>query len=337
MDDFTTHLYPARKSPWGSRLPHSPDLLNAVATHAGEFDVIVTHSLWNPIATFSRRLLRKKKITYCIMPHGMLDPVVFNRGQWKKFVWALLWERRNIEEAALIVLNTQTEEKKAHLCGWHLPKSIIMPHIVDLSKWKRLPPRATFERFFPQVRGHEVILFVGRINWVKNIDKLLEALVIVRRRRPSAVLVCVGPSDNGHRDELERKAQSMGLKDSVVFTGMLKGEELKAAYARGNILALVSQKENFGLAAAEALAAGLPVVVTAGVDVSAGWESVGPVRRVVPTPETIAQAVAELLDRADTNGLPDREARLLAEKEWGQSRVGTLLDAYGSIVPRKDL
>jgi glycosyltransferase involved in cell wall biosynthesis len=293
--------------------------------------MIVTHSLWNPVATFARRILRNGKKTYCVMPHGMLDPIVFERGEWKKLVWALLWERRNVEQAALIIFNTRTEEQKARLCEWHFPGSIIMPHIIDLSVWRSLPPRSAFESIFPQVRGREVILFVGRINWVKNIDKLLGSLAIVRRSRPSAALVCIGPSDNGHRAELERKAQELGLGDSVTFTGMLSGEELKAAYARGDLLALVSQKENFGLAVAEALAAGLPVVVSTGVDLSADWASKGPVRRVVPTTFAIAQAITELLERGNTQGLPDHEARALAEKGWGSSCVENLLDAYRSI------
>jgi glycosyltransferase involved in cell wall biosynthesis len=335
MGGVTMHLYSAKPSPWGSKLPRSPELLNAVSTHAPEFDIIVTHSLWNPVATFARRILRKKKRTYCVMPHGMLDPVVFKHGQWKKFAWALLWERRNVEQAALIIFNTQAEEQKARLSGWNLPQAIIMPHIIDLAAWKGLPPRPSFESIFPQVRGREVILFVGRINWVKNIDKLLEALAIVRLRRPSAALVCVGPSDNGHRAGLERKVQELGLGDSVTFTGMLRGEQLKAAYARGNLLALVSQKENFGLAVAEALAAGLPVVVSTGVDLSADWVSKGPVRRVEPTTSAIAQAITELLERADAQGLPDPEARALAEKEWGNSCVERLLDTYRSIATAK--
>jgi hypothetical protein len=121
MDGFTTRLYPAKPNFWGSRLPCSPDLMDAVAAHAIEFDIIVTHSLWNPIATFARRFLRKRNRAYCVMPHGMLDPVVFKRGRWKKSAWALLWERRNVENAALIIFNTPAEERKARLCGWHLP------------------------------------------------------------------------------------------------------------------------------------------------------------------------------------------------------------------------
>jgi glycosyltransferase involved in cell wall biosynthesis len=300
--------------------------------HAAEFDIIVTHSLWNPVATFARRLLLKRNRTYCVMPHGMLDPVVFRHGQLKKYLWSRLWERKAVEHASLVLFNTQAEEEKARSCGWNLPRTVLMPHVIDLFTWKNLPPRSAFESMYPQLRGREVILFVGRINWVKNIDKLLESIAIVRRQRPSAVLVCVGPSGNGHRAELERKAQGMGLANSVVFTGMLKGEALKAAYARGNVLALVSQKENFGLVAAEALAAGLPVVVSTGVDLSANWESRGPIRRVQPAAPAIAQALTELLERADTHGLPDKEAYALAKKEWGHSRVRDLLDTYRAVL-----
>ena len=308
-----------------------------MAAHAAEFEIIVTHSLWNPVATFARRLLRKRGRTYCVMPHGMLDPVVFKRGQWKKLAWALFWERRNVEEAALIIFNTQAEQQKARSCGWHLPKSIVVPHVIDVSGWRNLPPRSAFERIFPQVRDREVILFVGRVNWVKNLDTLLDALAIVRLQRPSAALVCVGPSDNGHRAELERTAKTMGLGDSVLFTGMLKDEQLKAAYARGNVLTLVSRKENFGLAAAEALAAGLPVVVSTGVDLSADWESKGPIRRVTPRPPDIAAAISDLLNRAETHGLPDADAQALAEKEWGRSNVTNLLDVYRSILTAEQL
>ena len=327
-----THFYATKASPWGSRLPHSPALLDAVAEHASEFDIVVTHSLWNPVATFAGRILRKSNKKYCVMPHGMLDQIVLKRGNWKKSAWALLWERRNVEQSALIIFNTQTEKEKAHSCGWNLPQSMVMPHVIDLSAWKNLPPRREFDAMFPQVCGREVILFVGRINWVKNIGKLIESLAIVRHIRPAAALVCVGPSDNGHRAELERKVQELKLGDSVMFTGMLTGEQLKAAYARGAMLALVSQKENFGLVVAEALASGLPVVVSTGVDLSSEWPSTGPVRRVTPTTENIAAAILDLLEKTDGQKARDDEARKLAEKEWGSSRVEKLLSAYSTIL-----
>jgi len=262
---------------------------------------------------------------------------VLRRNRWKKIPWAFLWERRNVENAALIVLNTPAEERKARQSGWSLRRTFIFPHIVELQDWKVLPPRSQFEMQFPQVRGSEVILFAGRINWVKNLDKLIEALAIVRQTRPSAVLVCVGPDNNGYRVELERRAQALGIHQHILFTGLLDGEDLKAAYARGDVFALVSQKENFGLAAADALASGLPTVMSEGVDLCESWVSQGPVRRVSPTPEAIATALIDLLERSASLGLPDPEAQKLAEREWGESRILPLIATCQSLLPEKNL
>ena len=324
-------IFPAVPAPLNVRLPHSPSLVKAVRNHGYEFDMIFVHSLWNPLATFAMRSLRLSKLNYCIMPHGMLDPVVLRRNRWKKLPWCLFWERANIERALLVVFNTSAEEEKARQSRWHLDQTFILPHTIELSNWKALPPRQEFEAHFPEARLREVILFVGRINWVKNLDKLVDALRIVIQKHPAAMLVCVGPDSDGHRAKIERYVQERSLETHILFTGLLEGQKLKAAYARGDVLALVSQKENFGLAVAEALACGLPVVVSDGVDVARDWPSAGPVRRVAPTPEQIAGALVELLERSADHGLPDSDARLMAEKEFSFSRISQLLDIWQSL------
>jgi glycosyltransferase involved in cell wall biosynthesis len=329
---LTIRMFPSVASALMTRLPHSPALVKSVRDHSHEFDIIVNHSIWNPIASSVIRGLRAGGHVYALMPHGMLDPVVFRHNRWKKRPWALLWERANVEGASLIIFNTVTEEKKARRCGWFLRRTFIFPHIVDVSEWKNLPPRSTFEQRFPQLKDREVILYVGRINWVKNLDKLVDSVVLVRHRRPTATLVCVGPDSDGLRAEIEGRARAAGLNEHVLFIDMLKGEQLKAAYARGDVLALVSKKENFGLVAAEALASGLPVVLSEGVDLGKDWASEGPIRRVPPRPDFIAKALIDLLERSSTRGLPDTEAQALAKREWDGSRIFSLIDQYQSIL-----
>jgi glycosyltransferase involved in cell wall biosynthesis len=331
MSNISIRMFPWKRSLLMSQLPHSPQLVKAVAAASAEFDLIITHSLWNPLATFSMRALREAGRSYCVMPHGMLDPLVLRRNRWKKLPWSLLWERSNIEAASIIIFNTVAEERKARRCGWHLRHTVILPHFIDLDEWRTLPRRSTFEGLFPQVRGTEVILFVGRLSWVKNLDKLIEALALVCHERSSAMLVCVGPDSEGCRSQLERRIESLGLEKKVLFTGMLQGDQLKAAYARGDVLALISQKENFGLTAAEALASGLPVVVSDGVDIAKDWPSEGPIRRVVPTAEDISRALVELLERSSTHGVPDPAARALAEKEFVGMDVAELSNLWESL------
>ena len=326
-------IFPPKNAPLNLPLPHSPQLVEAVRDQGREFDFVVNHSLWNPIATGCMSTLRNMGLNYALMPHGMLDPVVFARHRSRKKLWALAWERAKVEEASLVVFNTPEEERKARNCGWGLKETFIFPHLVDLAYWRDLSPPSLFEAKFPFLRKREVVLFVGRINWVKNLDRLIEAFAMVHSRRPAAALVLVGPDIDEAQSKLETQAEKLGVKEDLLFTGLLGAEDLKAAYARGQVLALVSQKENFGLVAAEALAAGLPVVLSEGVDMGRNWESRGAVRRVTPSPAPIAEAILELLERSKTMGQPDPEARALAEKTWGNSHssVQQLLETFQKI------
>ncbi|MGD0237031.1 MAG: glycosyltransferase [Syntrophorhabdales bacterium] len=337
IDGYTIRIFPTETYLPARSLPHSPALLRALDSLCSSSDMTVSHSLWNPIATFSMKLLRERKLPYAIMAHGMLDPLVLRRNRWKKLPWSMVWEKRNVEGAVMVLFNSEAERTKAELSRFRLARTFIMPHPIDLAFWAALPPRNTLEQALPQIRGCEVILYVGRLNWVKNLDKLLHALKLVRRRGRPAVLLCVGPDSDGEQKRMESQAQALGLADHIFFTGLQEGKELKAAYSRANLLVLVSKKENFGLVVAEALASGLPVVVSEGVDVAAGWKSSGPVRRVKPEPEAISEAILDLLDRGDKHALPDAEARNLAEREWGRTRIVELVDRYQQILKERAL
>jgi len=328
VDGYEVCIFPHENGFAGRSLPNSPALLYALYFLRKSADITICHSLWNPIATFSMQSLRENKIPYAVMAHGMLDPLVLRKRRWKKLPWSILWEKKNVEDATLVLFNSEAERSKAQLCKWRLNETFVIPHLIDLPYWAVLPPRETFQQSLPQIRGCDVILYVGRLNWVKNLDKLVDALKLVRRKRPTALLLFVGPDGDGERKRLESRAQALGLTDHVFFTGLLQGEDLKAAYACASLLALVSKKENFGLTVADALAAGLPVVVSDGVDVAAGWKSTGPVRRVKPEPENISEAIVDLLERGEKYGLPDAEARSLAELEWGKTRIAELIDKY---------
>lgn len=331
-DDYSIETFLSKPSWVTANFPQSPYLLEAVKKRSKNFDIAIIHSLWNPLVTFTMRELRRIEARYCIMPHGMLDPVVLKRNRWKKLPWTYLWEQKNIEGASLIIFNTEAEEQKARQTTWRFRRTFVFPHIVDLSEWKELPLKSMFETKFPRVKGREVVLFVGRINWVKNLDKLLEALVIVRQKRPSAMLVCVGPDNDNYRPKLGKYARSLGLQESLFFTGMMNKEDLKMAYARGDVFALVSQKENFGIVVAEALASGLPVVLSEGVDVRKNLPQEGPVRCVQPIPEKIAEALIAMLERSASRGLPDPEARALAERAWGNSHIPQLINTFKGII-----
>jgi glycosyltransferase involved in cell wall biosynthesis len=317
-----------------NHVPYSRGLIAAVRGARGRFDIYHASSLWNPLITHTLALYRRYRLPYVITCHGMLDPIVFARHRVPKWFWGQLWERRNVEEAELIHFTTEQERLKALTQGWRLRRTLVMPVNIDIATGFVLPPREQLERDYPQLAGKQVIAFIGRINWVKNLDLLVAALAQVRRQFQDAVILCVGPDSDGQREVLERQAGELGIGEQLLFTGLLEGDDLKAAYARADVVALVSRKENFGIAAAEALSAGVPIVLSDGVDMGKHW-SAPPVWRVEQNVESIAQGLTAALAYSRETGVPCLAARQLANLEWGQSQIQKLSDAFEMILDER--
>lgn len=167
----------------------------------------------------------------------------------------------------------------------------IWTRLVDDSRiFEQVVPVPVDELFFhPETAGRslmrhrlgvgeaaELIVYPGRINVQKNLHGLLRAFAVVRRSRPRAHLVLAGPDDRvvqgefgvpntGYRQYLDRLANSLGVNAEVVFIGELERSELADLFFAADLACSLSfyHRENFGLALAEAQAAGLPVVASA--------------------------------------------------------------------------
>ena len=332
QDGLIVREFPATPIWPANHVPYSHALIAAVRGARGRFDIYHAHSLWNPLITHAMSLLRRSRSPYAMTCHGMLDPVVFDRHRTLKWCWASLWERRNVEGASLVHFTSDQERRKAQGRGWRFRRTLVMPNIVKIpGRPAKPPPREQFERDHPQLAGKFVITFVGRINWVKNIHLLVSALAQLRDDGWDAVLLCIGPDSDGLQKTLELQATELGVRQYVVFTGPLDGEALQAAYARADVVALVSRKENFGLVAAEALSMGVPVVLSDGVDMGKHWVA-PPVWRVDQNIDSIAGGLVAALGYARDAGVPCAAALRLAKEEWGQSPIRRLADAYEDIL-----
>lgn len=205
---------------------------------------------------------------------------------------------------------------------------VTIPNPVDLSEFReaRRTEAGEFAARFLGTAGcveppSPIVVSLGRLHAIKGFAVLIEAFARLAERKPGAVLAIAGP-DEGERGRLESLAASLGVSDRVFLVGPLWGADKVDFLAGGDVFALASHHENFGVAYAEALAAGTPVVASR----HAPWSTVeqqGCGRWVDNDPESFADAILEVLE-SDPIAMGAR-GRVWVAREFGLEQVGARL------------
>ena len=125
---------------------------------------------------------------------------------------------------------------------------------------------------FPELQGTRVFLFLGRIHEKKGCDLLIRAFAKTAGNIDSARLVIAGPDQTGWTKDLRALAERLNLSRNVLWTGMLSGDSKWGMLRLAEAFVLPSHQENFGIAVAEALACGTPVLISNKVNI---WREIG--------------------------------------------------------------
>jgi glycosyltransferase involved in cell wall biosynthesis len=249
-----THIGPAT-----GRFSRHPQLAAATRTQVARADVVHIHAMWEEVQYQAARAARTAGVPYLFTPHGMLDPFNMSKGKLLKHLYLALRLRRNLDQAAALHLATTMERDAVARLGLR-PPTIVEPFGLDLAEFQTLPPPGVFRSRYPALGGKPYVLFLGRIHPGKGLELLVPAFAAANL--PEAMLVIAGPDSDSFRQQVEATVTACGLRDRTLFTGMLTGIDRIAALAEAELLALPSFHENFGLAVAESLAAGTPVIVS---------------------------------------------------------------------------
>lgn len=127
--------------------------------------------------------------------------------------------------------------------------------------------KAAFRSLLPQVERRPFLLFLSRIDSKKGCDLLVKAFAQVAPAHPDLLLVMAGPDGAGWRPELEAMASQLGVADRIVWPGMVTGDAKWGAFRLAQAFVLPSHQENFGIAVAESLACGTPVLISNKVNI----------------------------------------------------------------------
>lgn len=163
-------------------------------------------------------------------------------------------------------------------------------------------------------RPGDFLLYFGRLDiFHKGIDTLLEAVAILAKSRPAVELRIAGRGSATHK--IAAMIETMGLGRNVKLLGAVSDEERSELLAAAAVQLMPSRFEGFGLAAAEAMAAGVPLIASAVgslpevVDAPNGGVMVPP-----SDPEALAAATVRLLDNPGLRDSLSKSARLSARR-----------------------
>ena len=127
--------------------------------------------------------------------------------------------------------------------------------------------REAFLGVFPDLRNKKLLLFISRIHPKKGCDLLIEAFSRVAGQDASLHLVMAGPDQTGWKRELAAQSEKLGIADRITWTGMLSGDIKWGAYRAAEVFVLPSHQENFGIVVPEALACGVPTLISNKVNI----------------------------------------------------------------------
>jgi len=284
----------------------APAFVPWLRQNRARYDAVIINGLWQYHSFGAWRALRGTATPYYVFPHGMLDPW-FKRSfplkhvkKWLYWPWA---DYRVLRDARAVLFTCEEEKRLA-------PKSFALyrAHPVVTGLGTASPPDADATAFLdrhPELEGKRILLFMGRLHPKKGCDLLLEAFAATMANDPEWRLVFAGPDAFNWQKTLVARAQTLGIADRIVWTGMLRDSMKWSALAAAEVFALPSHQENFGIAVAESLACGVPVLISREVNI---WREIESANAGFVAPDTVA-GIISLLTRWQQ--LPEAERRTM--------------------------
>lgn len=306
-----------------SRLGRSRDFDQQISNLVQTADVVHLHGLWAGQNWSAGEAARKAGRPIIMTAHNMMMPWAWRRSWWKKRPIGWLFEHKNLRTASRLHALAEGEAQHMRALGFNQNIEII-PNGVDPGDFENLPPADGLEAKFPETKDRQWVLFLGRISEQKGIVPAMQACFDALARGDRWQLMVAGPDEFGMQSMLEAAVRRKGLTDRVTFTGMLARDEVLACLGRSSILLQPSQSEGLSMSILEAMAAGLPVLISEACNMPEVREHDAG-RVVEPHRRQIAPALRELI------GMSDEERRAVGQR--GRELVKSRFD-WSVLIPR---
>ena len=297
----------------------APALSQWLGAHLRDYDLLHIHALFSYPSTSAMAQARAAGVPYVLSTIGQLCHWSLARSSRRKRWMLRLIERRNLDGAAALHVTTGAERDQSADLGLAAP-AVVIPLGVHL------PPVGATQA--QSGAGPTRFLFLSRIHPKKQLEQLFAALALVPGEW---TLDIAGEGEPAYVAALKRQAEQLGIANRCQWRGFLAGEAKWQALAAADWFVLPSASENFGIAAIEALAAGLPVILSPEVAVAELLSSSGAAIICGSEPRVLAATLERALAKP-TQAQRQEARRLAAERFAWPAIAGQLQSAYGQVL-----
>lgn len=225
------------------------------------FDLVYVASNWGYPFLPSSRSARSRSIPYVVTPRTSFMESTWKGKYFKKKIYHDLVERSLINGASALHYTTSFEVQESAWLDLN-PQAFVVPNPVQFAEFELLPERKIFRRRYGILESDKVLLYLGRVEQRKGIDISLSAFAQIADNFPDSKFVIAGPEEDNYKKTLVEMVSKLNIIDRVIFTGYLNPSQRLEALVDANLFILTSHSENFGMSVVDALAVGLPVIIS---------------------------------------------------------------------------
>lgn len=326
LDGVKVWYFPSRHL---RRLYWSSPMGRALSREIKSFDLMHLHSIYLWPTWAAARAARKNNVPYIVSPRGMLvKELIRRKSRFAKTAWIRLIEKKNLERAAALHMTSQIEADEAARFGFRLPPIFVISNGINMQQSGNyvadISPAIT-----SVITMKPFILFLGRVNWEKGLDRLIPALPYV----PDMHLVIAGNDEENYRPTLDALAGKYGVSERLTFVGPVLGAGKTALLKHAILLVLPSYSENFGIVVLEAMAVGCPVVVTPEVGAADIVTKTGAGLVLNGNPEVLGKGINEMLLNSQLlKEMGERGKKAVAEQFTWTAIAKQMENAYKEIL-----
>jgi glycosyltransferase involved in cell wall biosynthesis len=324
--------------PSHGKFAFAPSIFWRIGPYVSKADIIALHSVYSFPVLAGYCLARLWRKPYVLWPHGVFAPFMRGVGRRKKWIYDRLIARRIIRGASAVICTGDGERQEVRSLNL-TERTVVIPHGIALDAFQSLPERGLFRARYLGNHQGPVLLYLGRLAAVKNLQMLIRAFAQVLSSIPEARLVLIGPPDPASFDQtVTGWLREYGVAGQTVLTGSITNLRAKQeALVDADLFVMPSHSENFCHALFEAMATGLPSIVSDSISYAAEVTKHNAGLALRREPEEFARGMLKLLgDPELRKKMGDNARRLVAGYAWETCGERVLL-TLRSILARQPL